>query len=452
MATTDSEKDEEQKARDAEELADDAEESGADEEGSDHEESGADEGSDDESSDDESSDDESSDDESSDDESSDDEGSDDETAEASSATSRSTAGRGGKDKARRRAKDGMTAGARLAAAKAAKAARKAAKKGKEKKAQDPVAQVRESALVQRAEQAGSWAKDNRGTVLVALAVLVIGLGGWMGWRYHTDQEAQAAASLLEDAVEIADAAVIPEEEDGDDAAHADAERPDTDHADDEDEAPTFPTEQARAEAALEAYRRVLSQYPDSTAAPWARLGEARALFELDHNDEARTAYEQAITEGGADSAVVWRALEGKGFTFEAEEHWDQALGVYQELARVDDARFEPVASYHMARMYLAKNDRERATETLRGVVDHLREAEDDEHAQDFQYVLAQAQTRLRELDPSAVPAPPPGLGDQPFGGGGGGADQLTPEQLQELIRRFQQQQQAGGGAGGGGAE
>jgi hypothetical protein len=148
---------------------------------------------------------------------------------------------------------------------------------------------------------------------------------------------------------------------------------------------------------------------------------------------------------------VWRALEGKGFTLEAEEHWDQALEVYQEMARVDDGRFEPVAKYHMARMYLAKGDRDRATETLRGVVDHLREAENDENAQDFEYVLAQAQIRLRALDPSAVPAPPPGFGDSMMGAGPGadGQPQLTPEQLQELIRRFQQQ---GGGAPGGGAE
>lgn len=144
--------------------------------------------------------------------------------------------------------------------------------------------------------------------------------------------------------------------------------------------------------------------------------------------------------------MVWRALEGKAFTLEAAEQWAEALAVYEELARVDGGRFEPVAKYHIARMYLAQGDRPRATDTLRTLVESLREAEDDEDAQDFEYVLAQAQTRLRELDPSA--APPPPAAPDPFGGGGlggGPGGDLTNEQLQELIRRFQQQQQQGGG-------
>ncbi len=484
MATTDSEKDEEMKARDAEDEAAEASEAeesaeheaegsddegsddegsddegsddeGSDDEGSDDEgsdddgsddEGSDDEGSDDEGSDDEGSDDEGSDDEGSDDEGSDDEGSDDEGSRASD----SSAKRSGKG--RRRKKDGMTAGARLAAAKAAKAARKAAKRGKEKKEQDPVAQVRESALAHQVEQAGSWAKQNRTMVLAAVAVIALAFAGWLGFRYHTEEQAQAAATLLEDAVEIADAPIVAEEE-GEDAS--------SESTDDEDAPPTFATEQARAEAALAAYQQVLSQYPDSAAAPWARLGEAKALFQLGRYDEARASYDRAIQEGGDDDAIVSQALESKGFTYEAEEKWDEALGVYQELARVDDGRFDSVAKYDMARMYMIKGERDRATETLREVVDHLQQAEDNEDEQDFQYVLAQAQLRLRELDPSAVTAPPPslggGMGGAPGGGiggapgGAGPGGNLTPEQIQELIRRFQQQGAGGAGGGAGGA-
>lgn len=444
MATTDSEKDEEMKAREAEERAEEDDAEGSDEEGAREEETSSDaEGSDEEET---SSDDDGA--EGSDE--SDDESSDDETADES-ASAASEPARTKTAKGPRRHKDGMTAGARLAAAKAAKAARKAAKRGKEKKAADPIAQMRESALAHKVEKAGSWAKDNHTVVWAAVAVLVVVLGGWVGWHFYSGQQAQAAAALLEDAVEIADAQIVAEEDEGDE--HEDTSANESASHDD-DEPPTFPTQQARAEAAVEAYRRVLTQYPSSAAASWARLGEARALFELGRYGDARESYDRAVHEGGAETAVVLRALEGKAFTFEAEEHWDQALEVYQELARVDDGRFDPIAKYHTARMYLAKGDRDRATETLRGLVDSLREAEDDEDAQDFQYVLAQAQTRLRELDPSAVPAP--ATNDSPFGGlgalGGGGGDnggQLTDEQIQELIRRFQQQQQQGGGAGGG---
>src|SRR5690606_26959012 len=171
--------------------------------------------------------------------------------------------------AKARSKDGMTAGARLAAAKAAKAARKAAKRGKEKKEQDPVAQMRESELAKKAQEAGSWAAENRSIVLAAAVLLVVAVGAWIGWTQYSQSQAQAAGALLRDAIEIAQAEIVPEAE-GDDAAESDA--------------PTFPTEQARAEAALEAYRRVLTEYGGSDAAVWARLGEADALATLDRHE------------------------------------------------------------------------------------------------------------------------------------------------------------------------
>ncbi len=361
----------------------------------------------------------------------------DESVEAAPNKKKATGGKG----ARQFKKDGKTAGARLAAAKAAKAARKAAKLGKEKRAQDPIAAMRDNPLAQKAEQATSWAKQNSTMVWAVLAAVVLGLGGWLGYRTYTESQAEAEAALLEDALEIAQAEIVPEDEEADSADDA---QPD-DAPQDEDEAPTFPTEQARTEAALEAYRAVIAQYPSSHAAVWARLGEARMLFEQGNGADAREAYETAIREGGGDPAVTWRALEGKAFTFEAEEEWPRALEVYEELARVDDGRYEPIAKYHMARMYLAQDDRDRATETLRTLVDSLRDAENDEEEQDFEYVLAQAQTRLRELDPSAAPPPPSPSFDSPMGGGPGG--DLTNEQLQELIRRFQEQQQQQGGGG-----
>ncbi|MCZ7678798.1 MAG: tetratricopeptide repeat protein [Sandaracinaceae bacterium] len=413
MASTKSENEESIDRED--EASDDAGEESSDEERSDEEGAGDDEGSDDEGSDDEGSDDEGSDDEGSDDEGSDDEGSDDEGSddegsddEGSDDAPESEAGAGEGEAAeaaapatkkpksgkgpRQYKKDGMTAGARLAAAKAAKAARKAAKLGKEKKSQDPMTQVRESPLAKKAEEASSWAKQNPTLVWALVAALVLGLGGWMGWRYYTEQQARAAAALLEEALEIVDAEIVEAEEESEDE-------------DDEDAPPTFASEQERADAALAAFRRVLTDYPSSDAARWARLGEARVLFERGEHEEAREAYDRAADEGGSDPAVVWRALEGKAFTLEAAEQWAEALAVYEELARIDGGRFEPVAKYHIARMYLAQGDRSRATDTLRTLVESLREAEEDEDAQDFEYVLAQAQTRLRELDPSAAPPP-----------------------------------------------
>lgn len=360
-----------------------------------------------------------------------DEAGEDARAESSSdAAVDETATKPSKKGGKGRSKDGMTAGARLAAAKAAKAARKAAKRGKEKKEQDPVQQVRDSDLVKKAQHAGNWAAENRNAVVAIAAALVLAFGGWVGWRFYSDAQAQAAGALLDEAVTIAHAEVLTDETDGE----ADPDGP-----------PTFPTDAARAEAALEAYRAVLEQYPSADAAPWARLGEAHSLSTLGRYEEARQAYQSAEQEGAAESAVVWRALEGRAFTFEAEQKWDEALEVYEELGAIAGQRFQPVANYHAARMYIAKGEPDRAKDTLRTVVDGLNEAANEENGQEFPFVLAQAQTRLHELDPSASPPPSPSA--SPFGDlGAGPGGNLTPEQMQELIRRFQEQQQQGGGA------
>jgi len=351
-------------------------------------------------------------------------------------------GKRGKKAAKRK-----DAAARLAAARAAKAARKAAKRGKElQQEKAPIDAVAESRVAQQAAAAGSWASENRPIVLGIVAAIVIAFAGGIGWYYYQQGQTEAAGQALADAIEISTAPIRAEDE----------------IPDEEDEGPSFTSAEARAEAALEAYQAVVDDHGGTDAAIWAQLGRGEALLDLGRYDEAREAFESAIQSGGSDSAVVWRALEGKGFTYEAEESWDEALGVYRELSRVDDGRFDPVAKYHIARMYIAQGETDSATETLSTLVESLREAADDEEQQEFAYVLAQAEVRLRELDPSAVPARPTlgggpgglggggggiggGLGGGLGGGGPGGAGGMSPEQLQQLMQKLRQSQGGGGG-------
>ena len=464
MAKDDDRDDEETESTEDEAEASDEETDGSDdsEESDDSDEESSDDDSDDESSDDDS-DDESSDDDDSDEESSDDDAGE-ESSDESSEDEESSADEESEDaeeeedeeparpakaksakgkKARGKQGERMTAGARLAAAKAAKAARKAAKLGKDiKDEREPLAQLESTGLGQSIEKAGAWAGQNRMAVYAIVAALVLGIGGWIGWHSYSESQAREAGALLADAVELSEAAIRAE----------DAPEPG------DDDPPSFTSTTARAEAALAAYQDVVARYPGSEAASWAQLGAGNSLLELERYDDARAAFEAAAHQ--SDPSIVWRALEGKGFTYEAQEEWDQAIEVYQELSRLDDNRFEPVAKYHIARMYIAKGETEQATETLTALVDQQRGAADDEEKQEFAYVLAQAEIRLRELDPSAAPARPSLGGANPLGGGGpslgggGGGDPLggagggdiSQEQLQELIRRFQQQQQQGGGA------
>lgn len=335
-----------------------------------------------------------------------------------------------------------SAGARLAAAKAAKAAKKAAKKSRENATVGPamadttkqsIDAIKESSIGQAAAQASEWAKTNRNLAIGIFSVIVLAALGWVSFGWWRTSQAEAAGSLLETALEIATAEIRPTPADEDASP-----------SDESADAPTFVTREERAEASLEAYRRVTQEYGSSAAAPWARLGEARALFELGQIEESRAAYEQALAEAGGDPMIAWRALEGIGFTYEVGEDWATAIEKYEELRTVEDGAYQGPADYHIARMRLASGETVQATTALRELVTRLR-ADGEEPA--FPYVLAQAELRLRELDPSSAPsssAPSligPGAGQLPEG-----LEGIDPQILEQLRRQLQQQ---GAGTGEG---
>jgi tetratricopeptide (TPR) repeat protein len=364
------------------------------------------------------------------------------------------------DEAKPAAKQAPSAGARLAAAKAAKAAKKAAKRGKAQAAsglpagmlgggrgREPVEALKETSIGQAATKAGEWAQSNRPVAYGIAAAIVLAMVGAIGWTVWSSGQTEAAGAALAEAVRIANAEVDPDRHepagDPDDSS-------DEEPSDEADEDPWFPSRQARAEAALEAYQGVLRDHGGSDAARWARLGEGRALFDLGRHEEARRSYELALREAGGDPMVAWRALEGIGFTYEVEDQWEQAIEQYEELRTVEDGRYEAVADYHIARMRIAMGDRAAATTALRGLVERLR-ADSESEEPDFPYVLAQAEVRLRELDPgaSATGSSPMMIGPQGDPGAGvPGLEGLPPEILEQLRRQLEQSQGAEGAEGG----
>lgn len=344
-----------------------------------------------------------------------------------------------------KAQRASSAGARLAAAKAAKAAAKAAKKQArrdeagagqsvaereaEERAEVQSAEdvLKESPLGRAATRAGEWTQANRQLAMGIAAVAVVALVGWLGFTYYTTSQASAAGTLLADALRISSAEIVS----------ADDEPAGDDDADDDDDAPTFESVDDRNAAALTAYRSVSSQYPSSPAAAWARLGEGRTLLAQGEYADARTAYQAAFDASDDESVIAWQALEGIGATYEAEQDWEHATSTYERLAALADHAYESVANYHLARMHAASGDEAAALTAFRELVDTLRST-DEEGEPPFPYVLAQADQRLRELDPSAAGAGPRiGGGDE--GEAPSGLDGLTPEQIQELIQRLQKQ-------------
>ena len=317
----------------------------------------------------------------------------------------------------------LSPGARLAAQRAAKAAAKAAKRGKT--AADEVEQQAEA----RAATMASWFEDNRKTVYGVLAAIAVLLGIYVAWSTFGHRSAEQSSAALGEALDVANARIRA----------ADAPEEPADALGRE----TFPTTTARAEKALSLFRKVTTDHAGTDAAVWARLGEARALLDLDKPGDARAAFEKALREGSGNASVTARAFEGIAFTFEAENQPQKAIEKFQALSRAGEGAFKDLADYHLARMYLRTGDENRAKDLLKELVQRLRAGDEGAPEDRSPYVLTQAEVRLAELDSSLVPRPTTGLNGGSLIGpggiqlGGDGPSNVTPEQIQEILRNLQ---------------
>lgn len=342
----------------------------------------------------------------------------------------------------------MSPGARLAAQRAAKAAAKAAKKAARAAEAEAAAAADagprkpdaiELAAEHRAEVAENWFHTHRLHLLGAVAAIVLAFGGFALWEKYGHASDREAAAALVAALEAANG-IVSEDPSAFGTLPSDVE--------------VFATGEARATRALELFREVTGKHPGTPAAAWARLGEGSALLDLGKPAEAREAFEKALREAGGDVTVQARAQEGVAFAFEAEGKPDQALERFQALTRVGEGAFRDLGEYHLARIYLAKGERDRAKDMLKTLVQRLRERDDDPRiGAAAPYVRNQAELRLAELDPTAVPRGAGGGfgGGLPGGlqiGGGDGPSKLSQEQIEALIRNLQRSAGGGGGAAG----
>jgi tetratricopeptide (TPR) repeat protein len=310
----------------------------------------------------------------------------------------------------------MTPGQRLAAARAKKAAKKSSERGRD-------ADQREQKAIDTAEvarrAATNYLETHSRVVWGALGVIALAFVAFLGFRRWQAGQNEAAGALLEEANAIYLTRVQVE---GD----PEGARPDPD-------VEPYTSWGARADAALAKYRAITEQYPGSDAAAWAWLGQGRAHLEKREPAEARRAYQKAAQAAEENAEIQRLAFEGVGFSYEAEENWDEALSTYDELGAVANGVYESWSDYHAARMLLRKGKRDEAKQRLQAAMERLGAAS----APRSVFLRREVQARLAILDPS--------LAERATAGGGGGGANLSPEQIQELIRQAQARQQAESG-------
>ncbi len=266
-----------------------------------------------------------------------------------------------------------------------------------------------------------WAYERRRPIGLLLGVILLGaIGGIVADRMIESSKAETA-ELLSGGLKAAMAPVLPPPED--------VEKQLPEKAD--DDFLSFETHQARATETIKQFEKAAAE-GDSAVGILGQLGKATAHYDLGEYDKASALYEKFLASNHR--AAEWlrpSAVEGLALSKEAGGKVDEARKLFDDLIGKSQGTAANMARYHAARLALKKDDKERATELLREVVDTYAEEGKPSRSD---YLFVQARERLLELDPEAdVPALP--------AGGMGGLDGIDPRVLQQLM-----QAQARGGA------
>jgi TolA-binding protein len=183
---------------------------------------------------------------------------------------------------------------------------------------------------------------------IALVVLVGSVGGYAAWQRRTQARAGA---LLSDAMAVMDARV---------GAPPDPSSQDT--------STWYPTERARAQAALTKLKLAADSYPNTQAGLMARYLEASTRMSLDIPAEAATAYQQVIDAAG-DSLYGRMAKLGLAEADMQTGKVDEAIATFKELAdQKDGAMPTDAILMQLARAYQAGGKVAEARQTFTQIV------------------------------------------------------------------------------------
>ncbi len=152
--------------------------------------------------------------------------------------------------------------------------------------------------------------------IAAAVVLAVG-GGYWYWHKHTNDEASA---LLGIGMSIAQAPIAPPP-----TVPGATQSPGT-----------YPSDQARQQAALQAFQQIAAQYPSTKAGLTAQYQAAIALVALNRLPEAIQAFDAVIAKGGS-SLYVPMARLGRAEVLGDQGKYDDAIKALTDLAADRDS-------------------------------------------------------------------------------------------------------------------
>lgn len=215
--------------------------------------------------------------------------------------------------------------------------------------------LKENEFVTTTAQVVDTVRANRDQFLIgAIAVvLIVGIGGgWWYWHKHTNDE---ASSMLAIGMAIAQAPIAPPP-----TVPGATQTPGT-----------YPSDQARQQAALQAFQQVASLYPSTQAGLAAKYQAGVALMALARFPEAEQSF-SAVADQAGTSLYGSMARLGRAEALQNEGKYDDAIKVLTDLAAERDSAL-PVDGVLMqlAQTYVKAGKPQDARAAFKRVVDEF---------------------------------------------------------------------------------
>lgn len=198
----------------------------------------------------------------------------------------------------------------------------------------------------------------RETTAAVIAIVVVGIAalGYFGWRAHVDSRSH---ELLAQAMTVQEARIAPPGG----TMNAPA-APGT----------TFPTEQARAEAALPKFKAAADAYPSTEAGLFARYRQAALLNTLNRPGEAIVAYQELVRHG-RDGIYGQMGRLGLAEAQVRAGQYDPAINALKEMSQRKDGAL-PVDGIlaQLGRAYRDAGKRTEAQQTFNRLIEEFPES------------------------------------------------------------------------------
>lgn len=200
-------------------------------------------------------------------------------------------------------------------------------------------------------EAESWVSKHSsvvvGVVVAALGVgLIVAIVSWVGDRKETRAAKELGAALV-----VLDRPVV---------STGEAQLQPTDGSE-----PPFKTDKEKDEAVVKSLTDFREKNKGTRPAATAALPLGKAEYRLGNYDAALAAFGDALKEAPKNDPLRVSALEGQGYTFEAQGKYAEASQAFEQMGKDDAGGYlAGMGQYHQARMLILQGKKDDAAKLL----------------------------------------------------------------------------------------